>query len=181
MNYHNITKEDMKNGEGLRTVLWLSGCSHHCPGCQNQITWDPDSGVPFDLAARKELWSYLDKDYCSGLTLSGGDPLYFDNWVEVLELVIEFRKRYGNTKTIWLYTGYEMKDIKKNPILNYVDVVVDGRYDEKQRNTKRLWCGSDNQVIWEKKKDKWVALPKEYELSLSELEEKGVGGECDCG
>ena len=99
MNYHNITHEDMKNGEGLRTVLWLSGCSHHCQGCQNPITWDPTSGVPFDLEAKKELFDYLDHDYCDGLTLSGGDPLYLDNWPEVLDLVREFRERFGNRKT----------------------------------------------------------------------------------
>ena len=174
MNYHNITKDDMLNGEGLRTVFWLSGCSHHCKNCQNPITWDPINGVPFDLAAKEELFGYLDKEYCSGLTLSGGDPLYFDNWVEVLDLVREFRRRYKDTKTIWLYTGYEMRDIKNNPILKYVDVVVDGKFIESQKNTKRLWCGSDNQIIWRRREDRWIPDPKEYDVSLNELEAKGA-------
>lgn len=176
MNYHNITHEDMKNGSGLRTVLWLSGCSHHCQGCQNPITWDPNSGVPFDLAAKKELFGYLDHDYCDGLTLSGGDPLYLDNWPEVLDLVREFREKFGNRKTIWLYTGYKMEEVRHNPILNYIDVLVDGKYIESQRNTKRYWVGSDNQIIWKKKNGIWKKMPKEYERSLSE---EAVNCGCD--
>ena len=62
MKYHNITKDDMKNGDGLRVVLWLAGCEHHCPGCQNPITWDPDDGLEFDEVAKKEILNQLDKD-----------------------------------------------------------------------------------------------------------------------
>ena len=62
MRYHNITKDDMKNGDGLRVVLWLSGCSHKCPGCHNQITWDPNDGLLFDDAAKKEIFDQLDKE-----------------------------------------------------------------------------------------------------------------------
>ena len=76
MRYHNITKDDMLNGDGLRVVLWVAGCSHHCKGCQNPITWDPDGGIPFDEAAKQEIFEQLDKDYISGITFSGGDPLH---------------------------------------------------------------------------------------------------------
>ena len=79
MRYHNITKEDMLNGEGLRSVLWLAGCTHHCKNCQNPITWDINGGIPFDEAARQELFESLDKDYISGITFSGGDPLHPQN------------------------------------------------------------------------------------------------------
>lgn len=72
MNYHNITYPDMNNGSGLRVVLWLSGCSHRCKGCQNPQTWDADSGIPFNKLAKEELFRELDKDYISGLTLTGG-------------------------------------------------------------------------------------------------------------
>lgn len=72
MRYHNITKDDMLNGDGLRVVLWVAGCSHHCKGCQNPITWDPNGGIPFDEAAKQEIFEQLDKDYISGITFSGG-------------------------------------------------------------------------------------------------------------
>ena len=71
MQYHNITKDDMLNGEGLRVVLWVSGCSHHCEGCHNAVTWDPEGGLVFDAAAEEELFSLLSRDYISGITFSG--------------------------------------------------------------------------------------------------------------
>ena len=94
MRYHNITKEDMLNGDGLRVVLWTAGCAHHCRNCQNPITWDPEGGLPFDEAARQEIWEELEKEYISGLTFSGGDPLYPDNREELTALIQEVRERY---------------------------------------------------------------------------------------
>ena len=73
MRYHNITKDDMLNGEGLRVVLWVSGCPHRCKGCHNPQTWDPESGIPFDKEAEQELFEVLSRDYISGITFSGGD------------------------------------------------------------------------------------------------------------
>ena len=73
MRYHNITKDDMLNGDGLRVVLWVSGCSHCCKDCQNPITWDPESGLAFDEAAKEEIFEQLGKSYISGITFSGGD------------------------------------------------------------------------------------------------------------
>lgn len=140
MNYHNITYPDMNNGDGLRVVLWLSGCSHHCYNCQNPQTWDANSGIPFDESAKKELFRELDKDYISGLTLTGGDPLFESNLDGVIDLVTEFNKRYNfqkvdsanpckmgvseveNTdkirlsfpdKTIWIYSGYNYQKIMR--------------------------------------------------------------------
>ena len=72
MRYHNITKDDMLNGDGLRVVLWVAGCNHCCPECQNPVTWDPNGGLPFGEAERKEIFAELDKDYVSGITFSGG-------------------------------------------------------------------------------------------------------------
>lgn len=76
MRYHNITKDDMLNGDGLRVVLWMAGCSHHCKGCHNPITWDLHGGIDFDQEAKKELFEELQKEHISGITLSGGDPLH---------------------------------------------------------------------------------------------------------
>lgn len=138
MNYLKIDKEDVCNGEGLRVVLWLSGCSHKCKGCQNPQTWDADSGISFDESAKEELFRELDKDYISGLTLTGGDPLFEGNLDDVLDLVTEVNKRYNTPqnidsnnannnnilnaddnkirlsspqKSIWLYTGYKFDEI----------------------------------------------------------------------
>ena len=86
MRYHNITKDDMLNGEGLRVVLWVSGCSHHCEGCHNAVTWDPEGGLVFDAAAEEELFSQLSRDYISGITFSGGAPLYTGNREEMERL-----------------------------------------------------------------------------------------------
>ena len=101
MRYHNITKDDMLNGDGLRVVLWVAGCNHCCPECQNPVTWDPNGGLPFGEAERKEIFAELDKDYVSGITFSGGDPLHPANITEVTAFAKEIRKRYPG-KTIWL-------------------------------------------------------------------------------
>ena len=106
MRYHNITKDDMLNGDGLRVVLWVAGCSHGCRECQNPITWDPNGGLPFTDSERAEIFAELDKDYISGITFSGGDPLHPSNIAEVTALAREIREKYPD-KTIWLYTGYE--------------------------------------------------------------------------
>ena len=112
MKYHNITKADMLNGEGLRVVLWTSGCSHKCPGCHNAITWDKDGGLLFDEAAKKEIFDELEKDWCDGLTLSGGDPLFPESREAIAGLVKEVKERYPN-KTIWCYTGFIWEELKR--------------------------------------------------------------------
>lgn len=146
MRYHNITKDDMLNGDGLRVVLWVAGCSHCCKGCQNPVTWDPNGGLPFDEAAREEIFQQLDKDYISGITFSGGDPLHPANSLEVKEFMAEIKEKYPD-KTIWLYTGSEWESIFRMSVMRYVDVCVDGEYVEKLRDTKLRWKGSSNQRV----------------------------------
>lgn len=148
MRYHNITKDDMNNGDGLRVVLWVAGCEHHCKGCQNPVTWDPNGGIEFDEAAKKEIFDQLDKDYISGITFSGGDPLATYNRYGVTEFCREIREKYPN-KTIWLYTGYTLEEISILPIVTekLVDVLIDGRYVEELRDVNLHWIGSSNQKI----------------------------------
>lgn len=146
MNYHNITVDDMLNGDGLRTVLWVSGCGHHCRGCQNPQTWSPDSGLPFDEAAKAELFGYLARDYISGVTFSGGDPLYCGNTEAVGALIAEIREKYPN-KTIWLYTGSLFEEIRSLQFIPLIDVIVDGPYVEALRDTQLHWKGSANQRV----------------------------------
>ena len=146
MNYHNITKDDMLNGDGLRVVLWVSGCAHHCRGCQNPVTWDPQDGVRFDEEAKKEIFDELEKDYVSGITFSGGDPLHEANIQTVTSLAREIRSRYPD-KTIWLYTGYKWADIKDKEIVDYLDVLVDGRFEQSLKDNTLHWKGSANQLV----------------------------------
>ncbi len=146
MRYHNITKDDMCNGDGLRVVLWVAGCDHCCKECHNPVTWDPDGGLLFDEAARREIWEQLDKDYISGITFSGGDPLYHGNRRDVLEFAAEVKAKYPG-KTIWLYTGASWEDVRNYPVMQYVDVLVDGEFWAAEGDVKLLWKGSRNQRV----------------------------------
>ena len=146
MNYHNITVDDMLNGDGLRTVLWVSGCMHHCRGCQNPQTWDAKSGIPFDEAAKEELFADLSRDYMDGITFSGGDPLCPANRETVGRLIAETRDRFPQ-KTIWLYTGSLWETVKGYEVMKYVDVLVDGEYECDKRDTQLHWKGSSNQRV----------------------------------
>lgn len=146
MRYHNITKDDMLNGDGLRVVLWVAGCSHGCPECQNPLTWDPNGGLPFTEKEKHELFAELAKPYISGITFSGGDPLHEANEAAITALAKEIREQFPN-KTIWLYTGYEWSALTGHEILNYIDVLVDGRYEKELRDTQLHWRGSSNQHV----------------------------------
>ncbi len=159
MRYHNITKADMLNGEGLRVVLWTSGCSHHCAACQNPITWDKNDGLVFDEAAKEEIFCELKKDWCSGITLSGGDPLFKENRKDIRKLVTEIRDEFPD-KTIWCYTGYTWEELLKEmdddedlaTILNNIDVLLDGKFVLKLALEKLHYVGSSNQCIIDVKK-----------------------------
>lgn len=146
MRYHNITKDDMLNGDGIRGVLWVAGCSHHCKDCQNPITWDPNGGLPFDEAAKAELFTYLKfHDYVSGVTFSGGDPLHPGNREAITELA-KAVKQIPN-KTVWLYTGFTWDEIKDLPVMKYVDVLVDGKFECDKKDVSLHWKGSSNQRV----------------------------------
>lgn len=146
MRYHNITKDDMLNGDGLRVVLWVSGCEHACPGCHNQVTWNPEDGLVFDDAARQEIYVELEKDYMNGITFSGGDPLHDANINVITEFAKELKQKYPQ-KTIWLYTGNTWNEVKNLSVMDYVDVLVDGAFVEAKKDTSLHWKGSSNQMV----------------------------------
>ncbi len=146
MNYHNITKDDMLNGDGLRVVLWVAGCNHQCEGCQNPITWDLTGGLPFDEAAENELFEALAKPHISGITFSGGDPLHPFNRGEVFRLMKKCKELFPE-KTVWTYTGFLWEEFKKFPEMQYIDVFIDGRFVKSLYEEKLLWVGSSNQRI----------------------------------
>lgn len=165
MNYHNITHEDMNNGDGLRVVLWCSGCSLHCKGCQNPQTWDATSGILFDNQAKEEIFEQLSKPYISGLTLSGGHPLEDYNLETVYLLLKEVKEQFPQ-KNIWLYTGYtweyifpkvitddfDVNRVYRQEIVKMCDVLIDGPYIEEQKDITLKWRGSKNQRVIDIKK-----------------------------
>ncbi len=146
MRYHNITTDDMLNGDGLRVVLWVAGCSHCCKECQNPVTWDPNGGLPFDEAARQELFEQLEKPYISGITFSGGDPLYYGNVKDVTALAKEIREKFPD-KTVWMYTGSLWESVSDLEVMQYVDVLVDGEFEIDKKDNKLHWKGSANQRV----------------------------------
>lgn len=136
----------MLNGDGLRVVLWVAGCSHCCKECQNPLTWDPNGGLPFDAAAKQEIFEQLDKPYISGITFSGGDPLHSANRLEVRNLMAEIKQKYPD-KTIWLYTGDSWENIFHYAVMQYIDVLIDGEFQIEKKDNKLLWKGSSNQRV----------------------------------
>lgn len=149
MRIHGITYPDINNGLGCRVTLWVSGCIHHCKGCHNSETWDFNSGRAFTDEDKTKLFEILDKPYIKGLTLSGGDPLCSYN--DILNLVKEVKEKFP-TKDIWLFSGFTMDEIKNNynEILQYIDVIVDGKYVKELKDTSLKFRGSSNQNIWVK-------------------------------
>ena len=145
MNYATITKQDMLNGDGIRAVFWVTGCSHHCKGCHNPETWDENYGQLVTKDTYKELALALEPDYISGVTWSGGDPLYCGNRKELENLIMFVHDNFQ--KTQWLYTGYVWEEVKDLEIMKYIDVLVEGPYLEEQRDVSLKWRGSSNQRV----------------------------------
>lgn len=153
MRYESITYPDVNNGIGCRVTLWVSGCSHHCKGCQNKQTWDFNSGNVFDGAAKQKVIELLNLPYIKGLTLSGGDPLC--SYADVLCLTKEIKDVLPN-KDIWLYTGFTLQSFHTNgfdEILKYVDFIVDGEYIEALRDVSLPFRGSSNQKVYKRGSD----------------------------
>lgn len=153
MNYIKITKNDIANGEGIRVVLWVAGCTLHCKGCQNPQTWDFNAGKFFDETAKQELFEALSKPYIQGIAISGGHPLEEQNRPDIFNLILDIKTKMPH-KDIWLYTGYELtlEDFTsgtdaKTSILSMCDVVVDGPYIEDQRDITLPFKGSKNQRL----------------------------------
>lgn len=156
MNFHRIYKNDMVNGEGVRTTLFVSGCDHGCKGCYNKSTWNPNSGQLFTDDHITEILDSLEPDHISGLSLTGGDPLYHDNLGTILKLMTLLRWRYGHSKDIWMWTGFTKDEIDSTPggvwqirrrIIADVDVLIDGKFEQDKFEHGLPFRGSTNQII----------------------------------
>jgi anaerobic ribonucleoside-triphosphate reductase activating protein len=151
MNYFDITTCDVCNGEGVGVCLWVSGCDLRCEGCHGSHTWSPEYGKKFTKEAESLLFNELDKPYIKRLTVTGGHPLMWCNRQSVETLLKNVRERYGDTKEIWLYTGYVygpyMDPESKRIIETYVDVLVDGPFVKELKDMNLPFRGSSNQRI----------------------------------
>lgn len=158
-----VTGPDINNGPGFRVTIWVSGCTHACPGCQNKHTWKYAKGhklddmVPYtNITYKDKILNLIGDEHIDGVTISGGDPL--DQSVQALEELAKFlsniKKRYPK-KSIWLYTGYFIEDLKNYPhkeVIKNCDVIIDGPYVKEKRNITIPFRGSTNQRIIDVKK-----------------------------
>ena len=169
MNYASILYCDTANGIGCRTVLFVSGCRHHCKNCFNASTWSFQSGKPFDQSIINKILDSLQPSYIDGLSILGGEPMEPENQPDIFNLIQQVKDTYPE-KTIWLYSGYTWEEIMgqtcsrtdlQNPdtnkslshtplsmnILQHIDILVDGEYQEEKRNIRLEFRGSENQRI----------------------------------
>lgn len=156
MNYATIKKYDIANGPGVRVSLFVSGCTHHCPGCFNPETWDFKYGNPLDSDVMNEILQALEPSYIRGFTLLGGEPFEYVNQQGILPLLKEIKSRFPN-KDIWCFSGYDFeKDIlgdmvnkwpETSEMLSYIDVLVDGEFIQEKRNLSLKFRGSSNQRL----------------------------------
>ena len=156
MNYGNIKYCDIADGEGVRTTLFVSGCTHHCKGCFQPETWDFAYGEEFGEEAAQALLESLEPAYVDGLTVLGGEPMEPDNQRELVGFLEEVKRRFPG-KTIWMYTGDVFEDLidEASPrrtevtdrVLACVDVLVDGPFIEERKDISARFRGSSNQRI----------------------------------
>lgn len=137
---------DVANGTGVRVSLFVSGCRNHCKGCFNKETWDFNYGKKFTSNTVKEILKLLEPAYIKGLSILGGDPFEPENIKTVLDLCMEVKKQYPS-KDIWVYTGYLYEEFNKHPIMNHIDILVDGRFVEELKKVSLKFRGSTNQRV----------------------------------
>lgn len=147
MRYNVIRKMDISNGPGVRVSVFMQGCEFHCKNCFNQETWDFEGGKKITQDTIDEIMDLCSKDYVKGLSILGGEPMHPKNIEATTKIAKEFKEKYPN-KTVWVWTGYKFdEDLKDKEALNYIDVLVDGRYVEELHDPTLKWKGSSNQRV----------------------------------
>ena len=157
MNYGQIYYSDVANGIGCRTALFVSGCTHHCKGCFNEVTWDFNYGQKYTKEVEDEIIESLKPDYINGLTILGGEPMEIVNQKEIRPLLERVKKEVPKA-TIWIYSGYtweELTDTENkrchgedtDSILSMIDILVDGKFESDKRNLMLRFRGSSNQRV----------------------------------
>jgi len=166
--YASIRELDISNGEGIGISLFVQGCHFKCFNCFNSETWDFNGGNEWTEETKNKFLELATRPYIKRISILGGEPLADENVDEVLNLVNEIRLSFGDTKTIWLYTGFYFEEIidstftiqldgwindnlqkieKRREIISKCDVLIDGRYIDIERNPSLKWRGSSNQSV----------------------------------
>ena len=176
MNYGEIKKCDIANGEGVRTSLFVSGCTHHCKGCFNPDTWDFSFGRPYTADTEQEIIDSLKPEYIDGLSLLGGEPFEPANQRELVKLLRRVRAELPK-KNVWCYTGYLFDTELLSPsrarceytdeMLSMIDILVDGEFVEAKKNISLAFKGSENQRIIDVQKSLASGDVVLYELTKS--------------
>ena len=161
MNYATIKPRDIANGPGVRVSLFVSGCTHRCKGCFNEVAWDFDYGTPFTQQTVDEILHQLSPAFVKGITLLGGEPFEPQNQAPIVELLRQIRETYPE-KSVWAYSGYLLdRDLLSGRVgnpeilreyLSYLDVLVDGPFIEAKKNLSLRFRGSENQRLIDMKK-----------------------------
>ena len=163
MRYNVIRKMDISNGPGVRVSVFMQGCEFHCKNCFNPETWNFDGGNEFSQNTIDEVLELCNKGHIKGLSILGGEPMHPKNIEATTKLAKAFKERYPN-KNLWVWSGYKFdEDLKGKEVLNYVDVLVDGRYSDELHNPKLKWRGSSNQRVIDVQKSL-----KEHKIELIE-------------
>lgn len=169
MRYNKIRKMDISNGPGIRVSIFMQGCSFHCKNCFNKETWDFKGGVDFTSDTIEKILNLAKYDYIVGLSILGGEPMHPNNIKATTKLAKAFKEKYPK-KTIWVWSGFLYDDIKNNDVINYIDVLIDGRYDDDLHDFTLRWKGSSNQRVIDVKK----SLKKDKIVLFEEKELVGV-------
>lgn len=164
MNYAEIKTNDIANGEGVRTSLFVSGCRHKCKKCFNEIAWDFGYGELFTEVTMEKIFDSLSPYWINGLTLLGGEPFEPENQKVLLPFLVMFHEKFPD-KNVWCYTGFTIEQIlgRSEPksraltdvseeMLSLIDVLVDGPYVDSLHNVSLKFRGSSNQRIIDVKK-----------------------------
>lgn len=178
MNYGEIKKYDIANGEGVRVSLFVSGCTHHCKGCFNEEAWDFTFGKPFTEETEDEIMEALSHDFIDGLSLLGGEPFEKQNQRILLPFIKKVKRLFPG-KNIWCYTGYLFdKELLQesrarcectDEMLKHIDVLVDGEFIEEQKDISLAFCGSANQRIIDLKKSLESGTVTIYQLKSKQI------------
>ena len=163
MHFGAIKEYDIANGEGVRVSLFVSGCRNHCKGCFQPETWDFNYGEEFTEETESQIIEMLDDENIDGLSVLGGDPMEPENRVPLTSFLWKV-KAYYPKKTVWLYTGYLYEQLSDLSIMEYIDVLVDGRFIEEQKDITLVFRGSSNQRIIDVRKTR-----EEGEIALYEV------------
>lgn len=150
MNISRIKYNDISNGFGVRTSVFISGCERHCPGCFNPETWNYDNGEPLTQDLVEEIIQSLSPEYIDGISILGGEPLSERNFWSTIGLLSEIKQRSPRS-TVWLFTSYKFEDLRRDGYMcildKYVDVLKDGEFIEAEKDVGLLFRGSRNQRL----------------------------------